>query len=202
MDGSSQEECKTNNQSQDVINFAEFAEFEEALIFLSANMQRTPLKKIETLFQECQKANLAKLTPDGTLAVLLKTSIARLGWYNVLQSYRATDDPDCVFLKFLMQDNYNTRDRYGNTPLHILSTHKENISALSFILTTLKTKTPDRIKLIINLQNAFGNTALHEACRANQQDIVDCLLQIPSIDIQIKNHFEQTALDVADNLKK
>jgi len=178
------------SQSHDVINFQEF---EETLIFDSVTKQKTPLKKIAKLFQECQETSITQLIPDGLLHRLLYKTIHRLGWYNVLQSYQAANDPDFTYLRFLAQSNYEKTDLYGNSMLHILCTQSQNIGALKFILKILNTKTvATRIKLI-NLQNAFGNTPLHEARRANQQEIVDWLLQIPYIDVRIINHFGQPA---------
>jgi len=81
--------------------------------------------------------------------------------------------------------NVNHRSINGNTALH----YCDNVSILKLLLS--------RRDLDVNIQNDWGETRLHNLCRAGYKVCVRELLLDARVNTSIRDKWKETALDVA-----
>ncbi|MEX0849123.1 MAG: ankyrin repeat domain-containing protein [Candidatus Dependentiae bacterium] len=89
-----------------------------------------------------------------------------------------------------MNDNANSTDSFGATPLIISACNRRSPKALSVMDLLLKHKAK------VNKRNCFGWTALHYAARTGRKEMVQRLLEAGARST-IKNWKRKTAVDIA-----
>lgn len=126
--------------------------------------------------------DIAKLLIDYN--VNLERQVPYFQTYLHLAAYKSNSN---ILLLFLSKDNIDFKNYDGKTPLH-LSTEYNNIDNIKVLIS---------LGANINEQNSVGSTSLHIAVYKANYEAIKALLTKSHINLNIKNNFNQTALDLA-----